>query len=44
LPFWATDGLGVGGGVSNRGMFLFDAATVIRHNHTVTSHDDCFGC
>jgi len=39
-----TDGLGIGGGVYNRGTFLRDAATVIRHNHASTSDDDCFGC
>jgi hypothetical protein len=39
-----TDGLGVGGGVDNLGTFLFDAATVIAHNHAATSYDDCFGC
>jgi hypothetical protein len=40
----ATDGLGVGGGVYNLGTFLFDAATVIRHNRASDSNDDCFGC
>ena len=39
-----TDGLGVGGGVYNLATFLFDAATVIRHNRASTSNDDCFGC
>jgi hypothetical protein len=38
-----TDGLGVGG-VYNLGTFLFDDATVIRHNRASTSNDDCFGC
>ena len=38
------DGQGVGGGVYNLGTFVFDAATVIRHNHASTSNDDCFGC
>jgi hypothetical protein len=32
------------GGVSNLGTFLCDAATVIRHHHVATSHDDGFGC
>jgi hypothetical protein len=39
-----TDGLGVGGGVYNLGTFLYDALTVIRHNHASTSDDDFFGC
>ena len=39
-----TDGMGVGGGVYNLGTFLYDAATVITHNHASTSNDDCFGC
>jgi hypothetical protein len=34
----------VGGGVYNLGTFVFDAATVIRHNHASTGDDDCFGC
>ena len=37
------DGLGVGGGVYNVGTFLFDAATVIAHNHASDSNDDYFG-
>jgi hypothetical protein len=44
VPFCATDGLGVGSGVYNRGTFLFDAATIIAHNHASTSDDNCFGC
>jgi hypothetical protein len=39
-----SDGQGIGGGVYNLGTFLFDAATVIRHNHASTSNDDCYGC
>jgi hypothetical protein len=39
-----TDGLGIGGGVYNLATFLFDAATVIAHNHASDSNDDCFGC
>ena len=39
-----TDGQGVGGGVYNLGTFLFDALTVIDHNHASDSYDDCFGC
>ena len=38
------DGLGVGGGVYNLGLFVLDAETVIARNHASTSHDDCFGC
>jgi hypothetical protein len=38
------EGLGIGGGVYNLGMFLRDDATVLRHNHASTSNDDCFGC
>jgi hypothetical protein len=34
----------VGGGVSNLGKLLFDAATAIRKNHASDSNDDCFGC
>jgi hypothetical protein len=37
-------GNGFGGGVYNFGKFVFDAATVIRHNHASDSNDDCFGC
>jgi hypothetical protein len=33
----------VGGGVYNLGTFLFDALTVIAHNHASSSHDDGFG-
>jgi photosystem II stability/assembly factor-like uncharacterized protein len=32
------------GGVYNFGTFLFDAETVIVHNHASNSNDDCFGC
>jgi hypothetical protein len=39
-----TDGLGAGGGVYNRGTFLFDDLTVIARNHASSSNDDCFGC
>jgi hypothetical protein len=38
-----TDGQGMGGGVYNLGTLLFDAATVIGHNHASTSNDDGFG-
>jgi hypothetical protein len=34
----------LGGGVYNLGTFLYDALTVIDHNHASTSNDDCFGC
>jgi hypothetical protein len=37
------DGLGVGGGVYNLGMFLVDDLTVIAHNQASDSNDDCFG-
>ena len=37
-----SDGLGIGGGVNNGGSFIFDAATVIKHNHASTSNDDIF--
>jgi hypothetical protein len=43
VPFGATDGLGVSGGVYSLGTFLCDAATVIAHNHALTNHDDYFG-
>jgi hypothetical protein len=33
----------VGGGVYNLGTFLFDATTIIAHNHAATSHDDFCG-
>jgi hypothetical protein len=39
-----TDALGIGGGVYNLGTFVFDAGTLIAHNHASTSNDDCFGC
>jgi hypothetical protein len=38
------DGLGVGGGAYNLGLFVLDAETLIAGNHASTSHDDCFGC
>jgi hypothetical protein len=40
----SVDGLGIGGGVYNLGTFLFDATTIIAHNHASDSNDDCFGC
>jgi hypothetical protein len=39
----AANGLGVGGGVYNLGTCLFDADTVIAHNHASDSNDDYFG-
>jgi hypothetical protein len=38
------NGLGVGGGAYNLGTLLFDADTVIAHNHASNSNDDRFGC
>jgi hypothetical protein len=38
-----TNGQGVGGGVYNLGIFLFDEATAITGNHASTSNDDGFG-
>jgi hypothetical protein len=38
-----SDGQGIGGGVYNLGLFTFDVATVIAHNHASTSNDDTFG-
>ncbi len=35
---------GRGSGVYNLGTLLYDALTVITHNHASTSNDDCFGC
>jgi hypothetical protein len=40
VPFGASDGLGLSGGVYSLGTFLCDAATVIADNHASTSHDD----
>jgi hypothetical protein len=37
------EGLGVGGGVYNLGLFVLDADTVIARNRASTSHDDCYG-
>ena len=31
-------------GAQSGDQILFDAATVIAHNHASTSDDDCFGC
>jgi hypothetical protein len=37
------DGQGIGGGVCNLGIFLFDDATLIALSHASTSNDDGFG-